>query len=61
LYAWKIKETANGGWRRACGEARAALEVFAQRTVKKNGEIDEQKTIARICENQTQKITDEKT
>jgi len=28
---------------------------------KKNGEIDERKTIARIRENQTQKITDEKT
>jgi hypothetical protein len=61
LYACKIKETANGSWRRACGEARETLEVIAQRTVQANGEIDESETTARICENQTQKITDEKT
>jgi hypothetical protein len=46
LYACKIKETANGGWRRACGEARETFEVIAQRSVKANGEIDERKTIA---------------
>jgi hypothetical protein len=46
LYASKIKETANGSWRRACGEARETLEVIAQRSVEANGEIDERKTIA---------------
>jgi hypothetical protein len=61
LYAGKIKETANGGWRRPCGEARETFEVIAQRSVEANGEIDERKTIARIRENQTQNITDEKT
>jgi hypothetical protein len=61
LYAGKIKETANGGWRRARGEARETFEVIAQRSVEENGEIDERKTIARIREDQTQKITDEKT
>jgi hypothetical protein len=61
LYACKIKETTNGGWRGARREARETFEVIAQRTIEANGEIDEQKTIARICENQTQKITDEKT
>jgi hypothetical protein len=35
LYACKIKKTANGGWRRPCGEARETFEVIAQRTVKK--------------------------
>jgi hypothetical protein len=60
LYACKIKETANGGWRRACGEARETFEVIAQRSVKANGEIDERKTIARIRENQAQKIAEKK-
>jgi hypothetical protein len=41
LYACKIKETANGGWRRACSEARETLEVIAQRTISADGEIDE--------------------
>jgi len=59
-YACKIKETANGGWRRACGEARETLEVITQRSVEENGEIDERKTIARIRENQTQKIAEKK-
>ena len=61
LYACKIKETVNGGWRRACGETWKTLKVFAQRSIETNGEIDERKTIARIRENQTQNITDEKT
>ena len=37
-----------------------AIEVVAQRAVEKNGEIEEQKTTARICEDQTQKIAEEK-
>jgi hypothetical protein len=60
LYACKIKEAANGGWRRACGEARETLEVISQRSVEENGEIDERKTIARNRENQAQKIAEEK-
>jgi hypothetical protein len=60
LYACKIKEAANGGWRRACGEARETLEVISQRSVEENGEIDERKTIARIRENKAQKIAKEK-
>jgi hypothetical protein len=52
LYACKIKETANGGWCRARGEAREAFEVIAQRTIEANGEIDERKTIARVREDQ---------
>jgi len=60
LYACKIKETANG---RRCGarsETWKTLKVFAQRTVQANGEIDERKTIARIRENQAQKIAEKK-
>jgi hypothetical protein len=60
LYAGKIKETANGRGRSACRKAGKAIEVLAQRAVEKNGEIDEQKTTARICEDQTQKIAEEK-
>jgi hypothetical protein len=60
LYACKIKETANGGWRRACGEAREAFEVVTQRSVETDGEIDERKTIARIRENKAQKIAEKK-
>jgi hypothetical protein len=29
MYACKIKETANGSWRCACGEARQAFQVVA--------------------------------
>lgn len=29
VYACEIKETANGGWRCACGEARQAFQVVA--------------------------------
>ena len=59
-YAGKIKETANGRGRSARRKARKAIEVVAQRAVEKNGEIDEQKTTARICEDQTKKIAEEK-
>jgi hypothetical protein len=45
---------------RACGEARETFEVISQRSVEANGEIDERKTIARIRENQTQKIAEKK-
>jgi hypothetical protein len=41
LYARKIKETANGRRRGARSEARETLEVFAQRTISADGEIDE--------------------
>jgi hypothetical protein len=35
-------------------------QSLAQRSVEANGEIDERKTIARIRENQTQKIAEKK-
>jgi hypothetical protein len=60
LYACKIKEAANGGWRRACGEARETFEVVTQRSVETDGEIDERKTIARIRENKAQEIAEKK-
>jgi hypothetical protein len=41
LYACKIKETANGRWRRACCQARETLEIIAQGSVTLNGEVDE--------------------
>src|SRR4029077_19676291 len=60
LYACKIKETTNGRWRRARRETRKTIDVIAQRGFKTKGEIDERKTIARVCENKTQKVADEK-
>jgi len=58
LYACTIKETTNGGWRRARRETRKAFQEIAQRRFKTNGKIDERKTIARVCENKTQEIAD---
>jgi hypothetical protein len=60
LYACTIKETTNGRWRRARRETRKAFEVLAQRRIETNGEIDERKTIARVCENKAQKVAGEK-
>jgi hypothetical protein len=60
LYASTIKETANGCGRSARRKARKAIEVVAQGAVEKNGEIDEQKTTARICKDETQKTAEEK-
>jgi hypothetical protein len=59
-YACTIKETTNGRWRRARGETRKAFQVLAQRRFKTNGKIDERKTIARICENEAQKVAGNK-
>jgi len=60
VYACKIKVTTDGGRRGARREARKAVEVLAQRRIETNGEIDERKTIARVRENKTQKVADEK-
>ena len=60
MYACTIKEATNGGWRRARRETRKALEVVAKRRVETNGEIDVTKTIARIRQDQAQKVADEK-
>src|SRR6476660_3941 len=43
VYARKIKETANGSRRCACGEARQEVEVVAYGRVAPNGEVDERK------------------
>jgi len=55
LYACNIKEAANGGWRRACGEARKTFELITQRSVEENGEnkaqeIAEKKAALKIGE-----------
>jgi len=60
LYACKIKETTNGRWRRARRETRKAFQEIAQRRIETNGEIDERKTIARVRENKTQEVADQK-
>jgi hypothetical protein len=60
LYACTIKETTNGRWRGARGQARKALEVVAARRVETNGEIDVTKAIARVRENKAQEVADKK-
>jgi len=60
LYACTIKETTNGRWRRARRETRKAFQEIAQRRFEANGEIDERKATARVCENKTQEVADEK-
>jgi hypothetical protein len=54
LYACKVKETANGGWRCACGEARQAFQVIAQRRFAPNGEFDERKRATQNGEDKAQ-------
>ena len=58
LYACKIKETTNGRWRGARGEARKALEVVAQRRFARNVQIDEQSGAAQNGQDQAQRKTD---
>jgi hypothetical protein len=60
VYARKIKETTDGRRSGAVSQTRKTLEVFAQRCVSPNGEIDERKTIARFREDKAQKITEKK-
>jgi len=60
LYACKIKETANGGWRRARREARETFEVVAQRRFARDVQIDEQTGAAQVREDEAQKAADEK-
>jgi hypothetical protein len=55
VYACKIKETANGSRRSACSETRQEVEVFAQRRISPNGEIDEQKRATRDGKNEAQR------
>jgi hypothetical protein len=58
LYACKIKETTNGRWRSACGEARKALEVVTERRFARNVQIDEQSGAAQNGQDQAQRKTD---
>jgi len=60
LYACKIKETANGGWRRACGEARATFEVIAQRTVKKKAKWMSEKQLREFAKTKRKKLPKKK-
>jgi len=54
LYACKIKETANGRWRGACGQTWQAIEVFAKRPIAENGELNESKRAAQDGEDEAQ-------
>ena len=60
LYACKIKETTNGRWRSACGEARKALEVVTEGAVAQNGELNEPKPVAEAREDEAQETAEEK-
>jgi hypothetical protein len=52
--ACKIKETANGSRRCACGEARQAFQVVAQRGLARDVQIDEQSGAAQNGEDEAQ-------
>jgi hypothetical protein len=58
LYACKIKETTNGRWCSARGEARKELEVIAERRFARNVQIDEPSGAAQNGQNQAQRETD---
>src|SRR6266446_1645330 len=60
LYACKIKETTNAGRRGPCGQARQTLEVFAQRRIERNVQIDEQNGASQNGQDQAQEIAHEK-
>jgi hypothetical protein len=54
LYASKIKETANGSRRCACGKERQAIQVIAKRRVAPNGEVDESERATKNGEDKAQ-------
>ena len=54
MYACEIKETTDGSWGCACGEARQAYQVVAQRSVAPNGEVNEYKRAAQDGEDEAQ-------
>jgi hypothetical protein len=58
LYACKIKETANGRRRCACGEARQEVEVVAQGRIEPNGEFDERKRATKDGKDEAQRIAE---
>jgi hypothetical protein len=60
LYACKIKETTNGRWSGACGEARQALEIVIERTIAQNGELNERTRAAQDGEDEAQGEADTK-
>jgi len=45
-YACKIKETTNGGWRRARGQTQKAVEVIPAGRIEEHVQIDEPKGTA---------------
>jgi len=61
LYACEIKKTTNGGWRGTRRETRKTIEVIAERRIAANGALDEPEAIARVREDQTEKVANEKT
>src|SRR5439155_12876844 len=56
----KIEETTNGGWRGTRCETWQTLEVIPQGGFKRNVQVDDQETAARVRKNQTQKIAKKK-
>lgn len=61
MYACKVKETTNGSWRCACGEARQAFQVVAKRGIASNGEFDERKRVTKNREDEAQQAAEEET
>ena len=58
-YACKIQEAANGGRGRARGQAGQKKQIVVTRRFQEYGELDERKTVERVCKHGAQKIADE--
>src|ERR1700751_5951813 len=61
MYACKVKETADGCWRGARGQARQALQVVVERRFARDVQINEQKRATKNGENKAQRKADTKT
>ena len=59
MYACKIKETTNGGGRRARGKARKAFKIIAQGRFAKHVQVNEQSGASQNGQGQAQKTAEE--
>jgi hypothetical protein len=59
-YASEIEKTANGRRRSTRSQTRRAQEIQPQRRFKADGQINVRKTIARPCEDEAEKASEEK-
>jgi hypothetical protein len=61
LYACEIQKTANGGRSGAGRETRRTLQIFPERGLAPDGQNDERKSAARLCQDETQEASAKET